>query len=344
VRLVLTGALFNAPDLRHANLITLLDLARSSRHIVELEDEDAWRAWLSMHNEPLKSELLGLVEPAARLAHDELPGAMSVQVEASPPQPEWAPPRLRLGLEDTLRLLKEPLGLLLENSRNDWNFLLRLAPGAARMLLQEATQDGRLAPLMGGGGTIVQEMETRAAHSPAKRARTFVLFDSDRLHPDELHPDWPKQAPEHAEGCGAVKYEECARMHFPDQHHRLMRRFIESYMPLDALRAWCVRTGDKADPVVRSRAFQSFQRLTDDQRWFYHMKSGFKKDSSAHATARQRDLYTNLHETAWTELSDGFGTNLSSWYDPKNYADELNWDLQARAEGEQVLQHILRLL
>lgn len=344
MRLVLTGSLFAAPALRHTDLVTLLNLAERRRHIVELEDEDTWLAWLSTQHERLQLELHGLVKSSIRLAHDELPGALSVQVEATASAPQWAPPRLRLGLADALKLLDEPLGLLLENSRNDWNFLLRLAPGAARTLLQEAEQDRLLEPLMGGGSTIVQQMEARAAHSPAKKARTFVLFDSDRLHPDELHPDWPKQAPEHAEGCGAVKYEVCARMHFPDQHHRLMRRFIESYMPLDALKAWCERTGDKADPIVRGNAFQSFQHLADDQRWFYPMKGGFKKDSSANATARQRDLYMSLSQAERAALSDGFGNYLSSWYDPSNYANELNWDPQAQAEGERVLQHILRLL
>lgn len=344
MRLVLTGALFNAPELRHSDLVLLLKLAERRRHIVELEEEDGWRAWLSTQSTPIRTELQELVEPAARLAHDELPGTLSVQVEATAPEPQWAPPRLRLGMADTLKLLDEPLGLLLENNRNDWNFLLRLAPGAARTLLQEAEQDRRLEPLMGGGNTIVQQMEARAAHSPARRARTFVLFDSDRLHPDELHPDWPKQAPEHAEICGAVKYEECARTYFPDQHHRLMRRFIESYMPLDALKKWCEPAGSGNDSNARLRAFERFQHLTEPQRWFFNMKSGFQGDNDPKERARQKDLYGDIDPNTAQELQSGFGRKLSSWYDPTNYADELNWDPQAQAEGERVLQHILRLL
>lgn len=354
MRVILSGALFTSREVRTSDLAALIGAAVRGRHVVEVESEPALKDWLAARDAAMRCSLQEDLGRAERLAGDELPGGFTVRVDVTRVD-QWEPPDLRLALEDAIRLLSEPLGLLVENNPNDLHFLLRLFPDNLRTLLAEGVEDGWVAPLHGGGGTIHDQMKLRAERR-RQRVRTFVMFDSDRLHREELSEDWLNTLPGSAcagdAGCGAYEWEQTARRLYPKQYHRLSRRYIESYLPLHQLESWCTRDEDHDrrpvnDRVARQRAFEVFKTLSDDQRWFFNMKGGLQGDhggkNAAKGRARQRGLYDDVNDAQRAHLQNGFG-RLGVWYDREINPAAFSWDPDAIAEGAIIAALLLQMM
>ncbi|MBN3812429.1 hypothetical protein [Paraburkholderia sp. Ac-20347] len=158
------------------------------------------------------------------------------------------------------------------------------------------------------------------------------MFDSDRLHPTESEEDWDGQSPDGRPAtCQAFHWVPEAREHIPQRFWMLERRFIESYMPQDELH------DEKQD------AAEAWARLTDDQRWFFNMKEGFRKDAKRDDACRARDLFANVSEEDRNALSGGFGKKLADRFQ-RRPDHNFNWDVAAIAEARREIPNLMRLL
>lgn len=343
MRIVLSGELLQEEESSPLNIVELISGAVRSRHVLEMEDEPAWERWLAARDQDLQRELMRRRADSERLARELPSDGYAVRVVPGPTV-SWQPPSLILGVEDALRWVREPLRLMLENDQNDLVFLRRIAPPTWADLLAQGLQDRWLEEEHGGGSTIDAKMKARAVQGPLRSLRTFVVFDSDRLHPDELAETWDDSLPGGLPGsasCGAWTWERTAKEHFQDRHHRWERRFIESYMPIEQLKRWCDRQDQ--DQIARQRAFTTFRdKLTATARRHFPMKGGLQGDG-AHLV-RHRDLYAHLGERERATLANGFGRKLASWYNPAENDTPFVWDDDARDEADRLFTALQRIL
>jgi hypothetical protein len=246
--------------------------------------------------------------------------------------PRWDDPEAVLPLDSALAVLREPLGILIENADNDWSFLLGLMRPSERGRLSNAVTKSWAEPLHGGGGTLPRRLTARCA-IPQKALRTFALFDSDRRHPDELDVNWK---PQNQENCQGYLTEQAVRSALPDRYWMLERRFIESYMPRAELPLG-------ASPVTHPDAVDAFFRMTPDERWYFNMKHGFRGDEPQENKHRRRALYAAVSPDDQKALHTGFGRQLADHYSHAT-TREFDWDIDARREATEALPRLMRLL
>jgi hypothetical protein len=188
-----------------------------------------------------------------------------------------------LSPEDALRLMQTPLWLVLENGRNDLQFLRRVLEKKERDVLDEHLAAGRVeVPLGGGTGELKIFLENLATLPAApsisqettswvRRLRSWVMFDRDARSDDPRLPSEPSE----------TLREQCAAMTRPRPFpgHQLGRRTIENYLPFEALRAWA-GAGDGAERTLRRQRVEAFESgdFGEHRRACFAMKDGLMKD------------------------------------------------------------------
>ena len=244
---------------------------------------------------------------------------------------KWHDPIAELSLSDALRLLQEPLGIIVENAKNDWEFLRKLVTQVTRETLDQALSNGWITILHGGGADMVANISRRAAVQHLL-LRTFAMFDSDRHHPDELAAGWQPISPV---ACQGYKTEDTARAHLGSRYWRLERRFIESYLPKAELEAH-----EAANRNVLAGATEAFFKMPQRSRSYYNMKDGFNSTSN-NAQVRQQDLYAGVAEPDRALLAKGFSRAANRY---TNSQAHFAWDTEAQAEAAAQLPKLLRLI
>lgn len=231
---------------------------------------------------------------AAREARE--PARLIVEVEIRD-HSQWTPPKLTL--HDALRLLDRQFVVLLEDSITDRAFLLCVASREERRHVEHLERREHLRFDQGGGlGSMKRRiMQERQQDSKAMPLTTWVLFDSDALRPGQPSRDSERLR------------SECAEASVP--YHQLQRRSIESYLPLQALRAWAERGGPQSADA--RRAVRAFGKLTPDQRAHFNMKAGFEGDARRN-DATPGDLYDGLPDHIRVPLAHGFGEDIAALF------------------------------
>lgn len=184
---------------------------------------------------------------------------------------------------DALRLMQTPLWLVLENGRNDLQFLRRILERKDRDALDEHLAEGRVeVPIGGGTGELKRFLENLATlpgtpsvvqetTSWIRRLRIWVMFDRD------AHPDDPRLPSPTSETLLAL----CAGMTRPRPlpGHQLGWRTIENYLPVEALHAW-VHSGTRHDTTRRRERLEAFMSsdFGEQRRACFPMKEGLIKD------------------------------------------------------------------
>lgn len=333
MRVIISGRVIDAASSTADvwKLHRLLTLACEGRHAVLVDSTERLHAWLDTIDSPTKSTYVSALELCARQAATFPDDAATIHILPTV-NSTWEDPLAKLTLDDALSVLSEPLGILLENAENDWHFLCRIMRPSERERLQRAVQKCWAEPVHGGGSTLIKQLASRTKIS-AKGLRTFVVFDSDRLHPDECAAAW---TPNRSVKCQAFEWEKVVRQQLPQRYWMLRRRFIESYMPQAELsRAASQNTN------THPNAVEAFARLTKAGRWYFNMKKGFVGDEQH--KERCRDLYNHINESDREALNNGFGSNLANHYNSATTL-EFNWDDDAREEAERALSKLMRLL
>lgn len=311
-----------------AKLHKLFGFACEGRHTLLTTSASELTEWLNSLDTPTKSAYSIALELSSRIASTLSQDTATVRIEQTS-NSDWAMPEAKLSLDDALRLLSEPLGILLENANNDWHFLSRIIRDSEKRILEKAIEQRWVETLHGGGCDITQRIAERAA-TPAKRLRTFVLFDSDRRHPDELDPTWSPTSPEACQGFiteRAIKEVELGG------HWRLSRRYIESYLPRPELMI----------AAANSNAVDAFFRLNQHQKWYFNVKKGFRDDARPENAHRSKDLYQNLNTSDKSLLEGGLGKKVADQYRLSKTV-EFEWDSEARQEARTSIPHLMRLL
>jgi hypothetical protein len=201
-----------------------------------------------------------------------------------------------------------------------------------RQRTQILLDKGWLAAVHGGGSTLIDKFNERIAVS-AKGLRTFVMFDSDRVHPDEHHLEWTTARPgQQPASCQAYEWEKQISQVMPERYWMLKRRFIESYMPKSEL----LSAGASPESVTALFSLQA------EARWYFNMKGGLAKDARRADSERARDLFNALDDDQRLALAHGLLNKLADHY--KNaITSEFDWDLEARQEARAAIPKLTRL-
>lgn len=315
------------------NLHRLLAFACAGRHVLLPNPADAFNEWLDTLDGLTRSAYQRALELSARAAPALAHNVATIRIEAAATL-SWNDPVSVLSLEDALTTLGQPLGIFVENADNDWHFLRGIMGSSDREKLQRAVENNWVEPLHGGGATLVQRIENRALH-PGPKLRTFVIFDSDRRHPDELHPAWAPVAPV---SCQGFLTEAAAAAVAAGRFWRLSRRSIESYMPARELSSHAEENGNIGRPVA-----EAYLRMPRVSQWYFNMKRGFSDDNSQENVGRCKTLYDGVSPGDKDLLKNGFGRKLAERY--KGTQDrEFDWDADARAEASVAVSNLMRLI
>jgi hypothetical protein len=189
-------------------------------------------AWLRGLSGPVAFAVEGVLRfSASAYALNSSSGAARIVVQ--PTGCRWN--ETRVGVTQAVRLLQRPLKLLLENRRNDLEFLRRMAPTAERPQLDQARQNGWLEAEMGGGVSEIRK-RLEALRNPAddqrwiELARLWVLFDRDANPKDRREPGLVS--------AEVLRIASSMRVPWPLAAHQLERRTVENYVCSTGLRWW----------------------------------------------------------------------------------------------------------
>lgn len=315
------------------NIRDILKYGFQGRHQL-LMDETTQQACLALFPEDERDAWETILSGAARFqAQHEADQSLLVKIKARV-ESDWQ--ELVLNLQDAARLLDMPLELLVENIENDGAFFWRWLASEDKERLQEAHDKGWFVVVHGGGTTLSVLLDERL-QDQARAWRMFVLFDSDRVHPQEFEENWIG-----GHECHAWKYEKQMKdAERENQYWCLQRRFIESYLPLSVLREWAEgHTGERSDDLLKICI--ALDALRTEQLHFYNMKKGFAGDASF--VGRQQALYKDLSVEIRQILESGFGKNVASIYKTRGPENPMPWDAEAQAEGQEMAKLLLRLL
>ena len=227
-----------------------------------------------------------------------------------------------LSPEDALRLMQTPLWLVLENGRNDLQFLRRIVEKKDRDALDKHLADGRVeVPLGGGTGEVKRFLEnlatlpstptvSRETTSWIRRLRSWAMFDRD------AHSSDPREPSKTSESLREL----CAGMTrpWPFPGNQLGRRTIENYLPFEALDRWANCGDNSAQRRQQVEAYKSsdFGGL---RRACFAMKDGFVKDiaQTVREEFKHRDHLGHKLKIRWLQ-ADKLPATLKSKPRPRN--------------------------
>lgn len=234
--------------------------------------------------------------------------ATTLRVSPTGNQQVNADPVWILTADAAANVIDKPLRVVLENNQSDKHFLQSTIPDFKQWCDREW-----IVADMGGGSAMGADILTTSA-SYVKKWKTFYLFDSDRLHPNELNSAW---SPPGGDGCqGFVFQQRCVSMP-PRRWHMLERRSIENYLPQSILgQSDFTKTNVLFDPSV------------GEMLKYYNFKEGLKGDGvdpvnprQVIRAARSNGFWTSLPATVVDSLRGGFGTKIADDFTkvPDNY-------------------------
>jgi hypothetical protein len=361
MRVLIDAAFFAGPEAEDLAFLHLFALARDGRHVLltrpafvprEPGTVEQWLTRLPIGTAAQVRQVLSHgPDAAARMPA----GAVGITV-APLPSSDW--PAGRLCLQDALRVLQTPLGVMVENRRADWRFLLALAPPAQRAQLKEALDNGWLETLHAGGlGEMKAWLEELLAESfmsvsnAARVLRLWVMFDRDAEPANRSQPSGQSTAMK-------TLCESAPARPWHLGHYQLGRRAIENYLPEAALRRWQSEKPG-VEGTRRRKVVDALCKLRRDQPAAarqYHMKGGLLADLSDETRKNVIDskrwiqdadldpLFRGLSDPDREAISKGFGRNIANYLEHIDEADFRREFERDRAPDEPERETILNTL
>jgi hypothetical protein len=167
------------------------------------------------------------------------------------------------------------------------------------------------------------------ANIPEKCKRSFALFDSDALKPNE-----PSQQ------SNEVVTAACKQT-IP--YHQLKRRAIENYLPFQALSTWMgMGVHQKIQGVSKKNLVNAFKQLNSEQRHHFNMKKGFKGDENKELG----DFYDDIPNEVKKTLERGFGDDIAELFKEEQFKIQEYWLLNDNLTKElnPMLEKLLSLV
>lgn len=312
MRVLIDAAFFAGREADDLAFLHLCALARDGRHLLltaptfgpagppEVLD------WLASLPEACCRQVRQVLEQGVGAANGLSADAVGIRLVAGT-RSDWGAGRLCL--PDALRLLQTPLGVMVENRRADWRFLLALAPPVQRDRLRQALDHGWLEILHAGGlGEMkawleeLLEQPFTSVSNAARLSRLWVMFDRDADPADRSQPS-------QASIVMKTLCESAPVLPWPLGHYRLGRRAIENYLPEAALRRWQSEKSG-AEGTRRREVVDAFCKLRRNQPAAarqYQMKAGLMADLSPEARKRAKGSARPIEDSdlvAFRGLSD----------------------------------------
>lgn len=294
------------------SLIELLILVKRHESHSVLAAPRMMLPWLEGHLRPFADYF------KARLAAAQ-PRTNAVRISVSPTgaaSPDGAPP-WTLSAGATSDVINRPLRLVLENDDSDRRFLTSTVPSFPAWCAR-----GWVETVMGGGAAMGATITTAGADVVA-RWRTFFVFDSDRLHPNEFANGW---VPPGGDGCQGHRFEVLCAAIPRERWHCLERRSIENYLPPSVLQ-----------PLEASLTATLFGPAVGNMVHFYNMKHGLRGDgvspvnpNKAVRAGRSQGAWTALPAPDVATLEPGFGAHVADEF--RNVPANHPWPASVVAE------------
>ena len=302
MKIVIETAVFADP----ANTMALNSMgywALKGRHRIVVQDDDAplFLTWLEGLNKTQRAEWSAIMEDGYLREAFE-PARRSIYV--TPEQhSEWdrAPPRL--SVRDLVQFISLPFRILLEDNVSDRGFLLKMATSDQRNFFVSRETDGHIVFEHGGGITsMARRVATiRERDDHQSRLSVWAMFDSDALQP--MQPSSQSES---------LK-DKCVQAQIP--HHRLERRSIENYLPMNAISSWAY-----ARRTEREARFLALLELNDVQRNHYNFKHGFLGDAGRPAPG-SGELYNGLSGKTIAALQRGLGAGIANLFEEETVTE-----------------------
>lgn len=294
------------------SLIELLMLVKRHESHSVLAAHQEMLSWCSVHlplfDDYFKTRLM-MAQPRANSLTISISPTGSAIVDGPPP---WT-----LTAQVAATVINRPLQVFLENDESDRSFLTSAISSFAAWCERDWIE-----PMMGGGNPMGAKI-TAAGADALLRWRTFFVFDSDRLHPDELDPVWTPPA---GDGCQGHEFETLCTDIPHNRWHCLERRSIENYLPASVLQ---IRDADLTETL--------FGHPVGDMAHFFNMKLGLKGDGVSPIdpkktvrAARSQGVWTALSPGDVTTLERGFGRNVAQEF--ANVPSNHPWPVTVVAE------------
>ncbi len=304
------------------NLLGLLQRANSRKCFIYVTDHEhpSYQDWLGGLSKARRDAWLFQIDWAIRQSATHRIFRVSL-VHAS--QSEWDASPPRLSISDALRLIDTPFRIVLENGRYDRAFLLSMMSGISREYFEWLERSDQLIFWGAGGiGELRAVLDEQVAIKDHRRLTHWVMFDSDASSPGNRSND--------AERVIAS----CQASGLP--FHCLERRAIENYLPKGALYDWA---GTRNHRTQRRPLVEALYQMSDLQRHYFHMKSGF----SATPSAAEQALYAGLPQRVSSRLASGIDKKLSELFSAPGTA-RLREQIEREGSGEELAPSLSALM
>lgn len=314
--------LFEPGQATMAELLELFTHAYDGRHRVEIEEDHAavrawldqrdreWRAaWEAARDQGFREATLDMLRRAVRVVPGDRHDLKSV------------PPTL--DVRTALRVLRQPLRVLVENGRNDGGRFLRRASEIGRRSerLKRFLVDGWMEFDSAGGNDEMAEVIESNRANPAWTLRHYAIFDSDALSPGQPSASAQKLL------------RRCQKSGVP--HHCLCRRAAENYLPPAALEyLWA---GSKEERLRQVHAYRDLDQPggRSERRHHFAMKKGFRGSPERPAPVPHDDaLYSGVPPERREALAYGFGGSILDVFSTP-HADWERWMLDD-GQGDEI--------
>lgn len=292
MRVVVEPEVFASVRIPRMSLIVLITEGSKSPHTVHVEDEtcEPFQQWLAAQEPVLRGECQALLDLAYK-RDAQAPSRREVRVaDLNASDWEASPPRLTIA--DTLHTLRRPFAIIVESNKSDRAFLLSMATRRQRDYLEQVEGRERLRFVNGGGITNLKHDINKVKALPGARLRSFALFDSDALRRDHPHPH-------------SQRVRELCEQEPSVQHHQLIRRSAENYLPVSALQAYI---DAKPNRRALAPALRAYRDMRPEQRHYFNMAKGLSGDSERLKKRGESTggLFDELDDDARDALDKGF--------------------------------------
>lgn len=333
MKVLVHADIFASREVPQLEIYRLFEVCRDGRHrlLIYPDPSPAFDSWLDKQARNTRDECRLVIEQSIRDEASE-PPSRTIRIKPSG-APDWVRGTHRLPFPLAVRILKSPLDLLVENHRNDLNFLRAVARGGHRARFELALQKEWLRVQHGGGIPGVRSQIQTVSSGVRQQLKMWVLFDRDGLRPG------------HESRESARLRELCEKRSL--SHHQLRRRTIENYLPREALQAWWHRQSKQAEKKRIRKLVESYLSLSEDQRHFFNLRRGFERDQRRKDQHEVGDLYADVSDEKKAVLANGLSASIAELFDPQTSGpfDE-KWLIRdgQGPEIDAMLDHLLNLV
>lgn len=276
---------------------SMANIALKGRHriYVRCPEDKVYKDWLETLGRSLQEEWQAALDASMTLEALE-PARYSITVCTEAKQ-SYDPDSLALNLSSSERLVREPFRVFVENDGADRDFLLTFSSHDQVRKILELEEENLLSFEHCGGITeLPKKVSKYALGSNVSFLNCSAVFDSDAPFPGAISTE-ANTAKNTCENCGISPY-------------ILRRRAIENYIERSWLNVW-VNKSPKSAKGAKLKIFESYCKLSLEQRSHFHMKRGLKVDKDGLQTGKIK-LYEGVSDEDLRTLNDGFGESLAA--------------------------------